>query len=51
MTPWEMRESYIDSILSEKEVEALKENKMYQRYVFGEISIDEVYANIRDSGV
>ena len=51
MTPWEARESYLESILSKKEIETLTANGMYQRYTYGEIPIDEIYAQLREQGV
>lgn len=51
MTPYESRETFIDSMFSSKELEALKQNGVYQRYVYGEISIDEICKQMKDQGV
>lgn len=51
MTPWEMRESYLDSILTDSEIKKLKENKLYQRYTYGEIPIDDIYTYLKDQGI
>lgn len=51
MTPWEARESYLDSILTKDQIEVLKQNGLLQRYIYGEISIEDIYAQLREEGI
>jgi hypothetical protein len=50
-TPEESREQFIDSQFTEQELELLKERGLYQDYVEGSISINTIYAQMRDQGV
>ena len=51
MTPYESREAFLDSVLSDTELKFLKTNGLYQRYVYGEIDIETIYQQLRDQGI
>ena len=51
MTPQESRESFIDSQFTEKEIAKLKERGLYNDYVEGHISINTIYAQVREQGI
>jgi hypothetical protein len=50
-TPQESRERYLDSIFTLDEVIYLQSLGLYDRYVTGEIDIDEIYKQLKDQGV
>ncbi len=50
-TPQESRERYLDSIFTLDEVIYLQSIGLYDRYVSGEIGIDEVYKQLREEGI
>ena len=51
MTPWEAREEHLSSIPSEKEIKRLLETGLYQRYIYGEVSTEDIYKELKDQGV
>lgn len=51
MTPQESRESFIDGALPEDELEVIRQLGMYEDYVEGRISIQDIYQQLRDQGV
>jgi hypothetical protein len=51
MTPQESREHYIESLFTIDEVLYLQQLGLYGKYVTGEISIDEIYKQLKDQGV
>ena len=50
-TPQESREHYLDSVFSMDEVLYLEQIGLAQRYVQGEISIDDIYVQLKDQGI
>ena len=50
-TPQESRERYLDSIFTLDEVIYLQSIGLYERYVKGEIDIDEIYKQLREEGI
>lgn len=51
MTPQESRENFIESQFTDEEIELLKERGLYQDYVEGWISINTIYAQMREQGI
>lgn len=51
MTPDESRSSYLDSVFSMDEVLYLQQIGLAQLYIAGEISIDDIYIQLKDQGV
>ena len=51
MTPQESREIFVESIFKKEEVERLKLVGLYNSYIRGIISIDELYAQVREQGI
>ena len=51
MTPEESREHYLDSVFSLDEVIYLQYIGLAQRYVTGELSIDDIYVHLREGGI
>lgn len=51
MTPQESREHYIETVFSMDEVIYLRTIGLYDRYVTGEISIDDIYIHLKDQGI
>jgi hypothetical protein len=51
MTPKESREIFIESILSKEEVASLQKTGIYQRYTDGKISVEKIYAELKDQGI
>lgn len=51
MTPDESREKFIESQFSEEEIMILKERGLYQDYVEGSISVNTIYAQMREQGI
>jgi hypothetical protein len=51
MVPEESRSNYLESIFTMDEVLYLEQIGLAQRYVEGEISIDDIYAQLKDQGV
>jgi len=51
MTPTESREIFIDTLLPQKDIDRLKKQGLYHRYVVGEVSVEEIYKQLRDQGV
>jgi hypothetical protein len=51
MTPQESRENYLDSVFSMDEVLYLERIGLAQRYVAGEVSIDDIYQQLKDQGI
>ena len=51
MTPQESREIFVESVFKDEEVQRLKEVGLYNPYIYGIISIDELYAEIREQGI
>jgi len=51
MTPEESRSHYLDSVFSMDEVLYLEKLGLAQRYTQGEISINEVYKQLREEGI
>ena len=50
-TSQESRESYIETLFSIDEVLYLKQIGLYDKYVTGEIDIQELYNQLKDQGV
>ena len=51
MTPQESRERYIESIFTMDEIIYLQFLGLYDRYVTGEIGIEEIYKELREEGI
>jgi len=51
MTPQESREIFIESQFSESEIAKLKDKGLYRDYVEGQISINTIYAQVREQGI
>jgi hypothetical protein len=51
MTPQESRELFIDGTFDEETLDFLKERGLYQDYVEGHISINNVYIHLKDQGI
>ena len=51
MIPEESRSNYLDQVFSMDEVLYLHSIGLADRYVRGEISIDDIYAQLKDQGV
>lgn len=51
MTPKESREHYLESVFSMDEVIYLESIGLAQRYTEGEISIDDVYVQLKEQGI
>ena len=51
MTPDESRSSYLDSVFSMDEVLYLQQIGLAQLYIAGEVSIDDIYIQLKDQGV
>jgi len=51
MTPKESREHYLDSVFTMDEVLYLQKINLAQRYIEGELSIDDIYAHLREGGI
>lgn len=51
MTPQESREHYLDSVFSMDEVLYLEQIGLAQRYVQGELSIDDIYVQLKEQGI
>ena len=50
-TPQESREHYLDSVFSMDEVLYLNSIGLAQRYIAGEISIDDIYSHLKEQGI
>jgi len=50
-TPQESREHYLDSVFTMDEVIYLRQVNLAQRYIEGEISIDDIYMHLREGGI
>ncbi len=51
MTPQESRSHYLESVFTMDEVLYLEQIGLAQRYVEGEISIDDIYAQLKEQGI
>lgn len=51
MTPSESREIFLDAILPQKDIDRLKKQGLYEQYVVGTISVDDIYRQLKDQGV
>jgi hypothetical protein len=51
MVPEESRSNYLDTVFSMDEVLYLEQIGLAQRYVEGEISIDDIYAQLKEQGI
>jgi hypothetical protein len=51
MTPEESRSNYLDTVFSMDEVLYLERLGLAQRYTRGEISIDDIYKELREEGI
>lgn len=51
MTPEESREHYLDSVFTMDEVLYLRRVGLAQRYVAGDIGIDTIYKELKESGI
>jgi hypothetical protein len=51
MVPEESRSSYLDSVFSMDEVLYLEQIGLAQRYVKGELSIDDIYTQLKEQGI
>ena len=50
MTPQESRESFIDGALPENELEVIRQLGMYEDYVEGRITIQDIYRQVKEQG-
>jgi hypothetical protein len=50
-TPEESRSHYLDSVFTMDEVLYLEQIGLAQRYIQGELSIDDIYAQLKDQGI
>jgi len=50
-TPQESREHYLDSVFSMDEVLYLEQLGLAQSYVQGELSIDDIYVQLKEQGI
>lgn len=51
MTPSESREIFLDTILPQKDIDRLKRQGLYEQFVVGKISVNEIYRQIKDQGI
>ena len=51
MVPEESRSHYLDSVFTMDEVLYLEQIGLAQRYVKGELSIDDIYTQLKDQGI
>ena len=51
MTPQESRSHYLESVFTMDEVLYLEQIGLAQRYVKGELSIDDIYIHLKDQGI
>lgn len=51
MTPSESREIFLDTLLSQKDIDRLKEQGLYDLYVTGKISVETIYKQLKDQGI
>jgi len=51
MTPQESRSNYLESVFTLDEVLYLQQIDLAQRYVEGELSIDDIYIHLKDQGI
>ena len=50
-TPQESREHYLESVFTIDEVLYLQQIGLAQKYIAGEISIDDIYTVLKDQGI
>ena len=50
MTPEESRDQFLDGLLNEDEYDLLRGNGLYEDYVEGAISIQDIYTHLKDQG-
>jgi hypothetical protein len=50
-TPQESRSHYLESVFTMDEVLYLEQIGLAQRYVEGELSIDDIYIQLKDQGI
>ena len=51
MTPEESREHYLESVFTMDEVAYLRTINLAQRYITGELSIDDIYIQLKEQGI
>jgi hypothetical protein len=51
MTPEESRSNYLNTVFSMDEVLYLEKLGLAQRYIQGEMSINEIYKELREGGI
>lgn len=51
MTPEESRAHYLESVFSMDEVLYLEQINLAQRYITGELSIDDIYIQLKEQGI
>ena len=51
MTPQESRSNYLESVFTLDEVLYLEQIGLAQRYIHGELSIDDIYIHLKDQGI
>ncbi len=51
MVPEESRSHYLESVFSMDEVIYLEQIGLAQRYVKGELSIDDIYTQLKEQGI
>lgn len=51
MTPQESRTHYLDSVFSLDEVLYLTQIGLAQKYISGEIDIDDIYSQLKEQGI
>ena len=50
-TPQESRENFLSSVFTMDEVIYLHKLGLAQRYITGELSIDDIYIHLKDQGI
>ena len=51
MTPEESRSNYLESVFTMDEVAYLRTINLAQRYITGELSIDDIYIQLKEQGI
>ncbi len=51
MTPEESRSNYLETVFSMDEVLYLERLGLARKYITGEISIDEIYKQLKEGGI
>jgi len=51
MTPAESKEIFLDTLLPQKDIDRLKKQGLYEQFVVGKISVNEIYRQFKDQGI